>query len=64
MGPYKKLLNKEEQAFCKLYRLMIFSTMCKTKFVASNYFSTRANINTACENNSTPAWHQKLQKKG
>ena len=33
------------------------------KFVASNYFSIRANINTACEKNFSPIWYQKLQKK-
>ena len=38
--------------------------MGKIEFVASNYFSIRANINTACEKDTAPVWHQKLQKKG
>ena len=37
--------------------------MGKIKFVASNYFSIRTNINTACEKNFAPIWYQKLQKR-
>ena len=37
--------------------------MGKIKFVASNYFSIRANMNTAYENNFAPIWHQQLQKR-
>ena len=40
-----------------------FSTTGKIKFVASNYFSIRANTNTACEKNFAPIWHQNLQKR-
>ena len=47
----------------KFYRQMRFSTMGKIKFLASNYFSIRGNINTACEKNFAPIWSQKLQKK-
>ena len=33
----------------KFYKLMRFSTTGNIKFVVSNYFSIKANINTACE---------------
>ena len=41
---------------------MRFLTKSKIRFVALSYFSIRANINTACEKNSTSAWHLETAK--
>ena len=64
-GRLENLLDRGGRAIYRFYsREMRFPIMGKLNFVASDYFPIRANINTACEKNSAPVWHLKLQKKG